>query len=165
MVSTGEVGCLDDDFEEAFLKALLSVGYRMSVESVLLSTGPVESKASFLKWARVLEGMGVTLYATQGTGKFLEVNEVSATVLRWPNEKQSPNVVEYLGQGKIDLVINIPKNYQERELTNDYLIRRKAVDLAIPVITNIQLAERFVEALSRKQMANLKIKSWAEYSV
>jgi len=87
------------------------------------------------------------------------------TVLRWPTEKQSPNVVEYIEQGKIDLVINIPKNYQERELTNDYLIRRKAVDLAIPVITNIQLAERFVEALSRKGPGNLKIKSWAEYSV
>ena len=165
MASTGEVGCLGEDFDEAFLKALLSVGYQLPVKSILLSTGPVESKASFLKWARVLNGMGVTLYATPGTGKFLQANGVSATVLRWPTEKQSPNVVEYLEQGKIDLVINIPKNYQEGELTNDYMIRRKAVDLAIPVITNIQLAERFVEALSRKGLGNLKIKSWAEYSV
>ena len=163
MASTGEVGCLGDDFEEAFLKALLSVGYHMPVHNILLSTGPVETKAAFLESTRLLNEMGTNLYATHGTAEFLRANGIKATVLHWPLESQSPNVVEYLGQGKIDLVINIPKNYQEQELTNDYLIRRKAVDLAIPLITNIQLAQRFVEALSRKRLDDLQIKSWSEY--
>jgi carbamoyl-phosphate synthase large subunit len=163
MASTGEVGCLGDDFEEAFLKALLSVGYHMPVHNVLLSTGPVEAKAAFLESTKLLDGMGTNLYATHGTAEFLRANGIGSTVLHWPLEGQSPNVVEYLSQGKIDLVINIPKNYQEQELTNDYLIRRKAVDLAIPLITNIQLAQRFVEALSRKRLDDLQIKSWSEY--
>lgn len=163
MASTGEVACLGDDFEEAFLKALLSVGYRFPVQSVLLSTGPVTSKASFLAYARQLQELGMTLYATQGTAEFLASEGVPVTMLHWPLDHMSPNVLEYLGEGKIDLVINIPKNYQEQELTNDYVIRRKAVDLAIPLITNIQLAERFVEALSRKTFEDLAIKSWAEY--
>lgn len=163
MASTGEVGCLGDDFEEAFLKALLSVGYHMPVHNILLSTGPVETKAAFLESTRLLDEMGTNLYATHGTAEFLRANSIKATVLHWPLEGQSPNVVEYLSQGKIDLVINIPKNYQEQELTNDYLIRRKAVDLAIPLITNIQLAQRFVEALSRKRLDDLQIKSWSEY--
>ncbi len=163
MASTGEVGCLGDDFEEAFLKALLSVGYRMPVENVLLSTGPVESKAAFLKWARMLVQMGMKLYATQGTGEFLSSEGVDVTILHWPLENRTPNVLEYMGEGKIDLVINIPKNFQAAELTNDYQIRRKAVDMNIPLITNLQLAERFIEALSRKTIDDLHIKSWAEY--
>jgi carbamoyl-phosphate synthase large subunit len=163
MASTGEVGCLGDDFEEAFLKALLSVGYHMPVHNVLLSTGPVEAKAAFLESTKLLDEMGTNLYATHGTAEFLRANGIRSTVLHWPLEGKSPNVVEYLSQGKIDLVINIPKNYQEQELTNDYLIRRKAVDLAIPLITNIQLAQRFVEALSRKRLDDLQIKSWSEY--
>lgn len=164
MASTGEVGCLGDDFEEAFLKALLSVGYRMPVENVLLSTGPVESKAAFLKWARLLNQMGVKLFATKGTGEFLASEGVGVTILHWPLEERAPNVLDYMGEGKIDLVINIPKNFQAAELTNDYQIRRKAVDMNIPLITNLQLAERFIEALSRKTMDDLHIKSWAEYS-
>ena len=163
MASTGEVGCLGDDFEEAFLKALLSVGYRMPLKSALLSTGPVEAKAAFLDAARTLQHMGVTLYATQGTAEFLRSNRIESSVLYWPLEDKRPNVIEYLVDGKIDLVINIPKNYQERELTNDYLIRRKASDLTIPLITNIQLAQRFVEAVSRKGLNDLMVKSWAMY--
>jgi len=165
MASTGEVGCLGDDFEEAFLKALLSVGYRMPVENVLLSTGPVESKASFLNWAHLLVQMGMKLYATQGTGEFLIMQGMDVTILHWPMEQKTPNVLDYMGEGKIDLVINIPKNFQAAELTNDYQIRRKAVDLNIPLITNLQLAERFIEALSRKTIDDLHIKSWAEYQI
>jgi carbamoyl-phosphate synthase large subunit len=163
MTSTGEVACLGDDFVEAFLKSLLSVGYQLSIKNVLLSTGPIEAKAAFLKSARILKDLGVNLYATVGTAEFLRANGLSATVLHWPLEGTSPNTIEYLSQGKIDLVINIPKNYQEEELTNDYLIRRTAADFSIPLITNIQLAQRFVEALSSKCLADLQIKSWKEY--
>jgi carbamoyl-phosphate synthase large subunit len=163
MASTGEVACLGDDFEEAFLKALLSVGYRLPVRNILLSTGPVEGKATFLGSARKLAELGMNLYATQGTADFLRANGIESTALCWPLEKKSPNTMEYLSQGKIDLVINIPKSYQEEELTNDYLIRRQAVDFCIPLITNIQLAQRFVEALSRKALGDLHNKSWAEY--
>jgi len=163
MASTGEVACLGDDFEEAFLKALLSVGYHLPIKNILLSTGPTEAKAAFLQSTRVLKELGMNLYATQGTADFLLANGVKATVLHWPLDGKSPNTLEYLSQGKIDLVINIPKNYHEQELTNDYLIRRKAVDFSVPLITNIQLAERFVDALSRKPLGDLQIKSWAEY--
>lgn len=163
MASTGEVACLGDDFDEAFLKALLSVGYRLSFENVLLSTGPVETKAAFLESARMLRELGVHLYATRGTADFLAAHGVRATVLHWPLEGKSPNTIEYLMEGKIDLVINIPKNYQEEELTNDYLIRRKAVDFSVPLITNVQMAQRFVEAVSRKRLGDLQIKNWAEY--
>jgi carbamoyl-phosphate synthase large subunit len=163
MASTGEVACFGDDFAEAFLKALLSVGYRLPVRNILLSTGPVENKAAFLESARVLKSLEMNLYATQGTAEFLQISGIETTMLHWPLEAQNPNTLEYLSQRKIDLVINIPKNFQEDELTNDYLIRRRAVDLGIPLITNIQLAERFVEALSRRRLDDLQIKSWQEY--
>ncbi|MFQ5799703.1 MAG: carbamoyl-phosphate synthase large subunit, partial [Bacteroidota bacterium] len=163
MTSTGEVACLGDDFEEAFLKSLLSVGYHLPVKNVLLSTGPIESKAAFLGSAMTLKNLGINLYATQGTADFLQANGINATVLHWPLDDKAPNTIQYLSDRKIDLVINIPKNYQEDELTNDYLIRRKAVDFSVPLITNIQLAQRFVEALSKKRLADLQIKSWAEY--
>src|SRR2546427_8621766 len=114
MASTGEVGCLGDDFEEAFLKALLSVGYRLPVRSILLSTGPIEHKAAFLKSARLLFQMGVTVYATRGTAEFLKSNGMNCTVLHWPLETASPNTIEYLKSGRIDLVINIPKTFQEQ---------------------------------------------------
>ena len=163
MASTGEVGCLGDDFEEAFLKALLSVGFRLPIRNALLSTGPIETKAAFLESARTLRGMGVSLYATEGTAAFLRANGIEATRLHWPMEAASPNTLEYLSQRKIDLVINIPKNSAEQELTNDYLIRRRAADFGVPLITDIQLAQRFVEALSKKRMGELQIKSWQEY--
>jgi carbamoyl-phosphate synthase large subunit len=163
MASTGEVGCLGDDFEEAFLKALLSVGFRLPVGSALLSTGPIEDKAAFLESARTLRDMQVKLYATQGTQAFLAANGVDAELVRWPAEA-APNALDLLGRRDIDLVINIPKSSAEDELRNDYLIRRKAADFGIPLITNIQLAQRFVEALSRKSLAELQIKSWQEYA-
>jgi carbamoyl-phosphate synthase large subunit len=163
MTSTGEVGCIGDDFEEAFLKALLSVGHRLPVRNVLLSTGPIEAKAAFLESTHLLKELGVRLYATKGTAAFLAANGIETTVVHWPLEEAQPHVLEYISQGKIDLVINIPKNAEEEELTNDYLIRRRAVDFGIPLITNIQLAERFVTALARKSLRDLEIKSWGEY--
>jgi carbamoyl-phosphate synthase large subunit len=164
MASTGEVGCLGDDFEEAFLKALVSVGFRLPIASALLSTGPIESKAAFLESARVLRDMGVKLFATRGTAAFLDANGIEATHLYWPDEQASPNTMEYLSKRKIDLVINIPKDSGEAELANDYQIRRKAADFGIPLITNIQLAQRLVEALSKKRLTDLEIKCWQEYA-
>ena len=163
MASTGEVGCLGDDFEDAFLKALLSVGYVLPVKNILLSTGPIEAKAAFLKCARMLRELNVNLFATKGTSDFLKADGIESQLLHWPLEKESPNAKEYLKTKKLDLVINIPKNYQEEELTNDYIIRRLAVDFGIPLITNIQLAQRFVEAISRKKVEDLEIKSWSDY--
>jgi carbamoyl-phosphate synthase large subunit len=163
MASTGEVACLGDDFEEAFLKALLAVGYRLPVRNVLLSTGPVQAKAAFLDSTRMLRDLGLRLYATQGTAEFLSASGIETTVLHWPLEDKTPNVIQYLSEKRIDLVINIPKNSQQEELTNDYIIRRRTVDFGIPLITDIQLAQRFVEALTRKPLAELHIKSWHEY--
>jgi carbamoyl-phosphate synthase large subunit len=164
MASTGEVGCLGDDFEEAFLKALISVGFKLPVRNVLLSTGPIEAKAAFLESARTLRDMGVHLYATHGTTAFLRANGIAATELYWPDEPQSPNTLEILGARGVDLVINIPKHSGEEELANDYVIRRKAADFGIPLITNTQLAQRLVEALSKKRMEELQIKSWQDYA-
>jgi carbamoyl-phosphate synthase large subunit len=163
MSSTGEVGCLGDDFEEAFLKAMISVGNKLPIKNVLLSTGPIENKAEFLSSARLLQESGMKLYATRGTAEFMAQVGVHAEVLSWPLDKEGPNVVDYLAGRKIDLVINIPKNFQEEELTNDYIIRRKAVDFAIPLITEVQLAKRFAEAITRKGLDELQIKSWDEY--
>ncbi|MCL6583842.1 MAG: carbamoyl-phosphate synthase (glutamine-hydrolyzing) large subunit [bacterium] len=163
MASTGEVGCLGDDFEEAFLKAMISVGYQPTVKSILLSSGPLESKIEFLESARKLQELGIKLYATPGTASFMQSNGIEATELHWPLSEKKPNIMDYLTERKIDLVINIPKNYQEEELTNDYIIRRKAVDFAIPLLTNIQLARRFAEAICKKSLKDLHIKSWSEY--
>jgi carbamoyl-phosphate synthase large subunit len=163
MTSTGEVGCLGEDFDEAFLKALLSVGFRLPIASALLSTGPTADKVAFLESARTMHTMGITLYATQGTAAFLSEHGVRTTCLHWPNDPRSPNVLQYLQSRSIDLVVNIPKNNAEDELANDYRIRRIAADLGIPLITNIQLAQRFVEAISKKNVSDLRIKSWQEY--
>ena len=163
MASTGEVACLGDDFDEAFLKALLSVGFRLPIRSVLLSTGSIESKAELLESTRLLQRLGVKFYATRGTARFMRNNGIEATVLNWPLERRSPNTVEAIKSGKIDLVINIPKNYQREELTNDYIIRRTAVDYGVPLITNRQLAMRLAEALSRMTPERLQIKAWDEY--
>ncbi|TMH41339.1 MAG: carbamoyl-phosphate synthase (glutamine-hydrolyzing) large subunit [Betaproteobacteria bacterium] len=163
MASTGEVGCLGDDFEEAFLKALLSVGFRLPVKSVLLSTGPIADKAAFLEAACLLRDMKVRIYATEGTAAFLRDSGVEATLAHWPAQAASPNTLELLAARAVDLVVNIPKHSGEEELSNDYLIRRRAADYGIPLITNIQLASRFVEALSKKRLEELQIKSWQEY--
>jgi carbamoyl-phosphate synthase large subunit len=163
MSSTGEVACLGNDFEEAFLKAMLSVGHRLPVKTVLLSTGPLEGKAEFVPAVRALLAAGVRMYATQGTAEFMRPYGVEIETLHWPLENRKPNVLDYLTEGKLDLVINIPKNYQEDELTNDYIIRRKAVDYAVPLITELQLARRFVDALVSRSLDDLLIKSWKSY--
>jgi len=163
MASTGEVACLGDNFDEAFLKSFISVGFKLPNKTILLSTGPVENKAEFLESTRILEEMGFKFYATKGTSDFLKSNGVKSEVLYWPLENQEPNTLSYIADGKIDLVINIPKNIEKEELDNDYLIRRKAVDFDVPLITNLQLAKRFVEAIYRTSFEDLKVKSWDEY--
>jgi len=164
MASTGEVACLGNDFEEAFLKALISVGFRLPIRSVLISTGPLENKADFIPGARLLQENGVKIYSTRGTADFMRQYQIETVILNWPLEKKSPNVLEYLTKRKIDLVINIPKNFQEEELTNDYIIRRKAVDFGIPLITNVQLAKRFCESFAQRNVNQLQVKSWDEYA-
>ncbi|MBN1860360.1 MAG: carbamoyl-phosphate synthase (glutamine-hydrolyzing) large subunit [Candidatus Thermoplasmatota archaeon] len=163
MVSTGEVACLGDDFNEAFLKSLLSVDFILPKKTILLSTGPIASKADFLVSTKILQRMGYRFYATKGTADFMKNNGLNAEILYWPLEEKEPNTLTYIANGNIELVINIPKNVEKDELDNDYLIRRKAVDFNIPLITNLQLAKRFVEALQRTSLDDLKIKSWNEY--
>ncbi|MGF3554464.1 MAG: carbamoyl-phosphate synthase (glutamine-hydrolyzing) large subunit [Thermoplasmatota archaeon] len=163
MTSTGEVACLGDDFNEAFLKSLISVGFRIPKKTILLSTGPIDSKAEFLESTRMLKNMGFKFYATKGTADFMEANGIKADVLYWPLENKEPNTLTFIGEGMIDLVINIPKNIEKNELDNDYLIRRKAVDYDVPLITNLQLAKRFVESIYSTHFDDLKIKSWDEY--
>jgi carbamoyl-phosphate synthase large subunit len=163
MASTGEVGCLGDDFDEAFLKALISVGFRFPLKTALLSTGPLTDKVAFVESARMLHSLGVQFYATEGTREFLAGFDIASTLVHWPMEGLTPNATELIEQRKVDLVINIPKNYHETELTNDYHIRRKAVDFGIPLLTNIQLANRLAEALSRKGIEELQAKDLQAY--
>ena len=164
MASTGEVACLGDDFDEAFLKSLISVGFKLPKKNILLSTGPLYAKAELLDSKRALARMGFKFYATKGTADFMKENRMESEVLHWPLEKKEPNTLSYIADGKIDLVINIPKSIQKEELDNDYIIRRKAVDFDVPLITNLQIAKRFVEAISRIKIEDLKIKSWDEYN-
>ncbi len=163
MASTGEVACLGDDFDEAFLKSLLSVGYRFPIKSILISSGTIESKVELLETSAQFLKLGVKFYATHGTAKFMNSHNIPVEPLYWPLQSGTPTATDYIKQGKIDLVINIPKNYQQEELTNDYLIRRTAVDYKVPLITNRQLAMRLAEALSNKKISELEIKSWNEY--
>lgn len=163
MASTGEVACLGNDFDEAFLKALTAVGYKFPIKSILISSGTLESKTELLESTRQLLKIGVKFYATPGTAKFMEANGIPVETLDWPLNGKSPNAADFIKSRKIDLVINIPKNYQEEELTNDYIIRRTAVDFKIPLITNRQLAMRLAEALVNKDPLQLEAKSWDEY--
>ncbi|MEW5937125.1 MAG: carbamoyl-phosphate synthase (glutamine-hydrolyzing) large subunit [Candidatus Thermoplasmatota archaeon] len=161
MTSTGEVACLGDDFNEAFLKSLLAVGFKLPKRRILLSTGPLESKAEFLEGTRALKDLGFEFYATEGTARFMEENGIEAEMLHWPLDCKEPNTLTYISEGRIDLVINIPKNIEREELDNDYLIRRRAVDFNVPLITNLQLAKRLAEAMSRAP--EIKVKRWDEY--
>ncbi len=163
MASTGEVACLGDDLNEAFLKAYISAGWKIpKKKKVLLSTGPLKSKAEFLMSAKKMFDMGYELFATKGTYDFLKANKVKCTKLFWPSDKKNPNVIDYLSNGKIDLVINIPKSREEMELTNDYMIRRTAVDFNITLITDIKVAKRFIDAIFEIDI--LGVKSWDEYN-
>ncbi|TAK50742.1 MAG: carbamoyl phosphate synthase large subunit, partial [Bacteroidetes bacterium] len=163
MTSTGEVACLGDTFDEAYLKALASVGFRFPVRSVLLSTGNIESKAELLEAVTTLARMGIKLYATVGTARFLKSNGITTEILYWPLDKRRPGALEYIKNGTIDLVINLPKTFQKEELNNDYIIRRAAVDHNVMLITNRQIAMRFAEALGRMKPEQLEVKSWREY--
>ena len=163
MASTGEVACLGENINEAFLKSLLSVGFKIPNSNVLLSTGPIKSKVYLLESVKKLQQMGYDLYATKGTHNFLKNNRVETKILHWPLEKKEPNVLTYLQERKIDLVINIPKSFEEEELENDYLIRRKAVDFNITLLTNEQNTKLFIESISKLKMKDLEIKEWEGY--
>ncbi len=162
MSSTGEVGCLGSDFEEAFLKAMLSVGLKLPIRTALLSTGSTESKVDFLPGARMLSRQGTRLFATGGTARFLKENGVAAEAVSWPSEGGERNAEALIRAGEIDLVVNIPKNFTRDELTNGYYIRRAAADVGAMLITNVQLAKRLAESLDKKSFADLLITSWRE---
>ena len=163
MASTGEVGCIGDSFHEALLKAMYSVGYRMPVKAVLISSGPAKSKADLLEAVRLLDRRGYTIFATRGTQQFLSNAGVAAKVAHWPDEEASPNTVELIRQRVVDLVINIPKDLSATELSNDYQIRRSAVDYNIPLITNARLASAFINAFCSVPESEMEIKAWDEY--
>ncbi len=163
MASTGEVGCIGEDFDEAILKAMLSVGYTIPKKTILLSTGDSRSKADLLPAVQKLQQNGYELYATQGTADYLALNGISATVLHWPDTNQKPNTLGYIMEQKIDFVVNIPKNLSKTELFNDYTIRRSAIDFNIPLITNARLAKAFINAFCSIGREDIGIKSWEEY--
>ena len=167
MSSTGEVGCMGDTFEEALLNSLIATGYKIPSKDkgIMLSSGGAKEKASLLDAAQALVKNGYTIYATAGTAKFLNENNVKATAVGWPDEdhKDLPNVMQMIADHKFDLIVNIPKNYTKRELTNGYRIRRGAIDHNIPLITNARLASAFIEAFCTLSQDQLQIKSWPEY--
>ena len=167
MSSTGEVGCMGDTFEEALLNSLIATGYKIPSKDkgIMLSSGGAKEKASLLDAAQALVKNGYTIYATAGTAKFLNENNVKATAVGWPDEdhKDIPNVMEMIANHKFDLIVNIPKNHTKRELTNGYRIRRGAIDHNIPLFTNARLASAFIEAFCTLSQDQLQIKSWQEY--
>ena len=167
MSSTGEVGCMGDTFEEALLNSLIATGYKIPSKDkgIMLSSGGAKEKASLLDGAQALVKNGYTIYATAGTAKFLNENNVKATAVGWPDEdhKDIPNVMQMIADHKFDLIVNIPKNHTKRELTNGYRIRRGAIDHNIPLFTNARLASAFIEAFCTMSQDQLQIKSWQEY--
>ena len=163
MASTGEVGCIGTDTSCAVLKAMLSVGYRIPEKSVLLSTGNAKQKADTLEAARMLQKKGYKLYATGGSSHFLTENGVENTRVYWPSEEGKPQALDMLHRKEIDMVVNIPKNLTAGELSNGYKIRRAAIDLNIPLITNARLASAFINAFCTMSLDDIAIKSWAEY--
>ena len=163
MASTGEVGCIGDDTSCAVLKAMLSVGYRIPQKNILLSTGSTEQKVDMLPAARQLQRKGYKLFATGGTSKFLTENGIENTRVYWPSEDGQPQALDMLHKKEIDMVVNIPKNLTAGELSNGYKIRRAAIDLNIPLITNARLAGAFINAFCTMSVDDLGIKSWAEY--
>ena len=164
MASTGEVGCIGSDTSCAVLKAMLSVGYRIPKKNILLSTGTPKQKVEMLSAARLLQQKGYKLFATGGTSKFLTENGVENTQVYWPSEtNQQPQALDMLHKKEIDMVVNIPKNLTAGELSNGYKIRRAAIDLNVPLITNARLASAFINAFCTMTLDDLAIKSWAEY--
>ena len=164
MSSTGEVGCLGDDLNEALLNALIATGYRLPKKNILISSGAVKGKVDLLEPARELVKNGYRIFATAGTAKFFQENGVEATAVAWPDEGGENNVMNMIQDHQLDLIINVPKNHSNRELTNGYRIRRGAIDHNIPLMTNVRLAKAFIEAFCALKMEDIKIKSWQEYN-
>lgn len=163
MTSTGEVGCIADDTDEAILKAMLSVGYRIPRKTVLVSSGGYKQKVDLLDACRTLAERGYRLYATEGTHRFLQDNNIPSVRVYWPDEEGKPQAVKLLHDKEIDLVVNVNKNLTQGELTNGYTLRRTAVDLNVPLITNARLASAFILAFCRLSLEEIQIKPWSEY--
>lgn len=164
MASTGEVGCLGDDTNTALLKSMLSVGHRIPKKNILLSTGGAKQKADMLDAARQLVNNGYKLYATVGSSKYLTENGIENTLVYWPSDKdKKPQALDMLHNHEIDMVVNIPKDLTVSELSNGYKIRRAAIDLNVPLITNGRLASAFINAFCRVKLDDIDIKSWEEY--
>jgi carbamoyl-phosphate synthase large subunit len=163
MASTGEVGCIADDTLEAVLKSMLSVGYRIPKKNILLSTGSAKQKVEMLEAVRLLYNKGFKLFATGGTQRFLRENDIDCELVYWPSEEGQPQALDLLHNKSIDMVVNIPRNLSSRELDNGYKIRRAAIDLNIPLLTNAQLASAFITAFCEYKLEDLQIKSWKEY--
>jgi len=166
MSSTGEVGCLGDDLNEALLNALIATGYRLpqAGSSVLISSGAAKGKVSLLEPAKQLVKKGYKVYATGGTAKFFNDNGVEATAVNWPDEDGDNNVMDMIAQHQFALIVNVPKNHSKRELTNGYRIRRGAIDHNIPLMTNVRLAKAFIEAFTALKLDDIKIKAWQEFN-
>ena len=165
MSSTGEVGCLGDDFDEALLNALIATGYRIPKKAVLLSSGATKSKVDLLDASQMLSQKGYHIYATAGTATFLNSHGIPTTPVFWPDERPNAenNVMKMIANHQFDLIVNIPKNHSKRELTNGYRIRRGAIDHNIPLMTNARLAKAFIEAFCTTKLEDIQIKSWQEY--
>ncbi|NDV68372.1 carbamoyl-phosphate synthase (glutamine-hydrolyzing) large subunit [Dysgonomonas sp. 25] len=163
MASTGEVGCIGDNFYDAMLKAMLSVGHKIPKKTVLFSTGPAKSKVELLEAARLLHQKGYDIYATGGSQKFLVENGVPATQVYWPSEEQKPSALEMIQNHEIELVVNIPKNFSSSELNNGYKIRRASIDYNVPLLTNSRLASAFIQAFCKMDVEEIEIKAWNEY--
>lgn len=164
MSSTGEVACLGDNFYEALLKSMLSVGYTIPKKNILISSGPTRSKVELLQSAKLLVEKGYNIFASGGTYKFFSDNNIDCTLLHWPDEEtRKPNILDFIKEKKLDLIVNIPKDHTTRELSNGYRIRRNAIDYNIPLITNARVASAFIYAICKYQIEDLAIKSWGEY--
>ena len=165
MSSTGEVGCLGDDFNEALLNSLIATGYKIPKQSILLSSGATKSKVDLLDASHMLSKNGYHIYATAGTATFLNSHGIPTTPVFWPDERPHAenNVMKMIAEHKFDLIVNIPKNHSKRELTNGYRIRRGAIDHNIPLMTNARLAKAFIEAFCQMKQKDIQIKSWQEY--
>ena len=164
MSSTGEVGCLGDDFNEALLNAMIATGYNIPGKNILVSSGGLKGKVDLLEPIKQLEKSGYAIFATDGTAKFLKENGVNASLVSWPDEDGENKVMDMIADHKFDLIINVPKNQTKRELTNGYRIRRGAIDHNIPLMTNVRLAKAFIEAFCSMKLEDIKIKSWQEYN-
>ena len=165
MSSTGEVGCLGDDFNEALLNSLIATGYKIPKQSILLASGATKSKVDLLDASHMLSKNGYHIYATAGTATFLNSHGIPTTPVFWPDERPHAenNVMKMIAEHKFDLIVNIPKNHSKRELTNGYRIRRGAIDHNIPLMTNARLAKAFIEAFCQMKQEDIQIKSWQEY--